>query len=227
MQHFERKTFAEAVDFLLAWNGCCHDPPIRRTRPPPSQKRPAFVLPPSNSDNKCVSAYLRGRGISSGIIDSFIDMGLLYDDSEHHNCVFVGYNSAGKAAFAAKRGTCGTFKGDVAGSDKRIAFRLPCSPELVDVHVFESPIDLMSWFTLHERSVANAIALCGLHDGPLETYLNENPHIRRIALCLDADGPGREAADRLTEKYHALGYETAIRFPTYGKDWNEHLRPKG
>ena len=134
-----------------------------------------------------------------------------------------GRDRTGKPVFAAKRGTGrAPFKCDVAGSDKRIAFRLPCGPALDAVHVFESPIDLMSWITLHGR--VNASALCGLHEAPLETYLHDNPHIRRIVFCLDADGPGCEAAGRLGAKYRALGYETEDRAPPAGKDWNEYLQ---
>ena len=71
--------------------------------------------------------------------------------------------------------------GVVAGSDKRIAFRAPYDPALDWAAVFEAPIDLMSWFTLYGK--CNAIALCGLYDGPLETYLDDHPHVRRIVLC--------------------------------------------
>ncbi|MDE7172497.1 MAG: toprim domain-containing protein [Oscillospiraceae bacterium] len=229
VQHFEGKTFQEAVDFLLAWNGRSRDPPdfppIQKTRPPPPRERPPFMLPPPNDDNECVRAYLRGRGIGPGVIDGFIRAGLLYEDGEHHNCVFVGYR-AGKAVFAAKRGTWGTFRGDAAGSDKRIAFRLPCDPGQDDVHVFEAPIDLMSFCTLYPNITSNAVALCGLYDGPLETYLGENPHIRRIVLCLDADKRGCEAAGRLGTKYRALGYNVETCTPPSGKDWNEYLKIK-
>lgn len=232
VQHFEGKTFPEAVDFLLAWNGRSQDPPeprpIRRTRPPPRQERSPFILPPRNGDNERVCAYLRGRGISPGIIDSFIAAELLYEDAEHHNCIFVGRDSVGTPMFAAKRGTWDSvpFRGDVAGSNKRIAFRLLCDPVLDDVYVFESPIDLMSWFTLHEQPLSNAIALCGLYEGPLETYLADYPHIGRIVLCLDADWPGRKAAQKLSNKYRALGYGMETRAPPSGKDWNDYLQNK-
>ncbi len=96
---------------------------------------------------------------------------------------------------------------------------------------FEMPAELedyeMSWLTLYVQPMSNAVALCGLYDGPLETYLNENPHIRRIVLCLDADRPGREAAVKLGAKYRALGHEVEIRFPPFGKDWNEYLQMLG
>lgn len=51
----------------------------------------------------------------------------------------------GTPRFASCRGTYDRngpgFKGDVAGSDKRIAFRLPSKPDLDWVLVFEAPID--------------------------------------------------------------------------------------
>ena len=230
MQRFHGLSFYEAVRYLLAFNGYSVDspisPPIQRTRPPPRQERPPFVLPPPNGDNRRVIDYLHGRGIDPCVIDSFIDAGLLYEDREHHNCIFVGRDGTGKPVFAAKRGTWGTFRGDTAGSNKRVAFRLPCDPARDDVRVFEAPIDLMSFFTLYHDVTGNAVALCGLWDGPLETYLNENPHIRRIVLCLDADGPGNEAAGRLGTKYRSLGYETETRAPPFGKDWNAFLQAK-
>ena len=230
LQHFLDMPFPEAVRYLLAFNGYSMDspisPPMQRTRPPPPRERPPFMLPPPNGDTACIRAYLRGRGIDPGVIDGFISAGLLYEDAEHHNCVFVGHDGIGKAVFAAKRGTWGAFRGDVAGSNKRIAFRLPCDPTMDGVHVFEAPIDQMSWLTLYERPIFNAIALCGLYDGPLEAYLDENPHIRRIVLCLDEDEWGRKAAGRLDEKYRALGYKMETRAPPCGKDWNEYLKIK-
>ncbi len=231
VQHFLGMPFPEAVHYLLEYNGYsgAYSTPLPRprTRPPPQRERPAFVLPPQNSDNERICAYLRGRGIGSNIIDSFIQAGLLYEGAQYHDCVFVGRDRTGKAVFAAKRGTQDSFRGDVAGSNKEIAFRLPCDPALDAVYVFESPIDLMSWFTLYDLPVSNAVALCGLYHGPLETYLNENPHIRRIVFCLDADKWGRETAGRLGAKYQALGYATKARFPPSGKDWNECLQMLG
>lgn len=232
VRRFHGMSFPEAVRYLLAFNGYSLDSPApiprQRSRPPPQRGRPAFVLPPPNGDNERVRAYLLRRGIAPGVIDDFINTGLLYEDAKYHNCVFVGRDGAGKPVFAAKRGTCdlngSSFKGDVPGSDKNVAFRLPCNPALDRVTAFEAPIDLMSWFTLHGQ--CGAVALCGLYDGPLETYLKDAPHIRRIILCLDADGPGREAAGKLREKYRGLGYGVEKQFPPSGKDWNEFLQQR-
>ena len=41
-------------------------------------------------------AYLRKRGIAPQVIRQFLNSGLVYEDAEHHNCGFVGKNSAGQ-----------------------------------------------------------------------------------------------------------------------------------
>jgi hypothetical protein len=45
-------------------------------------------------------------------------------------------------------------------------------------------------------SVSAAVALCGLYQAPLDAYPRENPHLKRIVLCLDADGPKQEATGK-------------------------------
>ena len=226
VERFCGKSFPEAVNFLLNYHGGARYP---RAPPavPPKEKKP-FSLPPPNADNRRVTAYLRKRGIADQVIQNFIKAGLLYEDAKYHNCVFVGKNGSEKPVFAAKRGTYdrdgASFRGDQSGSNKEIAFRLPCDPKSLRVFVFEAPIDLMSYCTLHRRVKSGAVALCGLYDGPLDTYLRENPHIRQTDLCLDADGPGKEAAEQMKEKYSAKGYSVTVHTPPRGKDWNEYLQ---
>ena len=234
LQRFEGKSFPEAVEFLLAWNKRARDPP---DRPPPSQRkeRPApapeaapFVLPPASENQRRVTAYLKKRGIAPAIIRGFVEAGLLYEEKAHHNCVFVGRNQENTPVFAAQRGTYdlngASFRAGVPGSDKNIGFRLPYDSAIDRVHVFEAPIDLMSFCTLHRDMTRNAVALCGLYEGPLDTYLRENPGIKYIFLCLDADSPGREAADQLKEKYSQQGYVVSYKPPPRDKDWNAYLQ---
>lgn len=57
--------------------------------------------------------------------------------------------------------------------------------------------------------------------------MDENPHIRHIALCMDGNLRGGKAAERLGVKYMALSYETEICFPPSVKDWNEQQQMKG
>ena len=234
LEHFQGMTFTDAVRHLLAFNGYARDMPVLRPRPTPPAL-PAetgapvpFVLPPAHTDQKRVYAYLRKRGICHQVVAGFIDAELLYEDADHHNCVFVGKDSEDTPIFAFKRGTYDQggsgFKGDVEGSDKSVAFALPCDPAKTHVSVFESPIDLMSYMTLHRELTGNAVALCCLHDGALETYLSAHPHIKEIRLCLDSDKWGLEAASRIKEKYVARGYSVASLLPPRGKDWNEYLQ---
>lgn len=206
LQEFCGKDFREAVNYLLEFNGGrARDSPTPRPRQAQKSEKPAFTLPIPNQDQRRVFAYLQKRGIAPQVIRGFIDSGLLYEDGLHHNCVFVGRDSSGKPVFASKRGTYDLdgsgFKGDAAGSDKNVAFRLPCDPALDWVAIFEAPIDLMSFCTLHRQVRSNAVALCGLYQGPLDTYLRENPHLKQIVLCLDADGPGQEATEKFREEY--------------------------
>lgn len=165
------------------------------------------------------------------MIRGFIQAGLLYEDAKYHNCVFVGRNAGGTPVFASKRSTYdrdgSSFKRDVPGSNKHIAFRLPCRPDLDWVLVFEAPIDLMSYCTLHRQVTSNAVALCGVFGKALENYLKDYPHIKQIGLCLDADDPGRIAAERLRAQYEAAGYTVKLQTPPRGKDWNEYLQQRG
>ena len=158
VQQFCDKTFPEAVEYLLTFNGRARDSPAKAV---PSVKRDEvqkpFTLPPRNTDDRRVFAYLRKRGIAAQVIRQFMNRGLLYEDAEHHNCVFVGKNSAGQAKYAGLRGTYDRdgkgFRGDVTGSDKNTGFPIPSDPSLDLVHVFEAPIDLMSYLSLHREPI--------------------------------------------------------------------------
>jgi len=222
-------SFTQAVEALVGQN---FSPVPRAPQAQPKKQEPRVLSLPKSS--RCAThmvSYLHGRGIDYDVIDYCIQTGRLYESQPYHNCVFVGRDSAGKPVFASKRGTYDLngsgFKGDVPGSNKDVAFRLPCDPALDWVAVFEAPIDLMSFCTLHRAVTSNAVALCGLYQGPLDTYLRENPHLKRIVLCLDADGPGREATEKFQAEYAEKGYTVSARAPAQGKDWNEYLLQRG
>ena len=233
VQDHQNLSFPEAVEYLLEYNGQAREKPIQQqpSSAHKEQKAPVeFALPEANDDCKRIFSYLRKRGIAYQVIKNFVDAGLLYEDKKHHNCVFVGKDAADKPVFAYKRGTYEkdgfSFKGDVEGSNKDYAFRLPCNPVLGMVRGYESPIDLMSDMTIRRFITSNSIALCCLHEGALDTYLKENPHIKTIDFCLDNDKWGREAAERMKEKYSGQGYEVHDYVPPKGKDWNEYLQLK-
>ena len=233
VREYKNMSFSDAVEYLLNFNGQVKEQPAKvevKAKSYDKKEPSGFVLPEPNEDCKKVFSYLRKRGIAYQVIKSFVDAELLYEDKEHHNCVFVGRDTDGQAVFGYKRGTYDKdgigFKGDVEGSNKDVAFRLPCNPELNMVRVYEAPIDLMSDMTMRRFITGNCVALCCLGDNALETYLKENPHIRQIDLCLDNDKWGREAAERFKEKYTERGYDVRDFTPPKGKDWNEYLQIK-
>ena len=126
LQQFCDKTFPEAVEYLLTFQGKARDAPVK-TKPVTKQDEPPkeFALPPRNADDRRVFAYLRKRGIAAQVIRQFMNSGSLYEDAVHHNCVFVGRDHTGQARYAGLRGTYDRdgkgFRGDVSGSDKTSA----------------------------------------------------------------------------------------------------------
>ena len=107
---FAVRPFPKRRGTCLSYHGRARDSPTLSVRPNPASveqpKEPVpFALPPPHQDSRRVFAYLRKRGIASQVIRGFLDFGLLYEDGEHHNCVFVGRDETGKAVFAGKRGT--------------------------------------------------------------------------------------------------------------------------
>ena len=102
-----------ALDYLTAVEGLWLPEAVQRILgespciPPPSKPavlypKTEFMLPPKHTDNRRVFAYLRSRGIDAEIINHCIKHGQLYEDAEHHNCVFVGYEH-GKPAYGCLR----------------------------------------------------------------------------------------------------------------------------
>lgn len=63
-------------------------------------------------------AYLRQRNIPEELIQEFYKEGLIYEDAQHHNIVFVGKDKTGIPRYAHCKGTEGSFRMDVQGSDK-------------------------------------------------------------------------------------------------------------
>ena len=202
-----------------------------------------FQLPKRHADNRRVFAYLSARGIAPEIINHCIKHGLLYEEAGRHNCVFVGYK-AGQPCYGALRGTFphNTFMGEVPGSDKRFSFSFPkvCG-DRDTLCVFECAIDALSYLTLiRDKGLdwrkANCLSLGGIYHPKengqmrfplaLEQYLKDNPHIRRIVLCLDNDEVGRVASAAIRKRLEPAFYTVMDRPPSCGKDYNELLQKR-
>lgn len=190
--------------------------------------RMPFILPEKAPNCRRLYGYLmKQRGLSKEIIHYWLEKGLMYESLPYHNIVFLGRDVNGTIRFASQRGTQDAygkpFKGDVPGNDKQYGVNM-INPECKEIYIYEAAIDAMSDMDIRKDYQTSVLALGMVSDGPLKKILEEYPHIRKVSFCLDNDQPGREAAKKLAEKYERAGYETEIRFPAVGKDFNECLQ---
>ena len=196
-----------------------------------------LLLPERSETNLEVIRYLTSRGIDRDIIRDCIDEGLLYESLPYHNCIFVGYDETGKAAYACYRATNGErIMGDAAGSDKKYSFRVNRAGSTL--HVFESAIDLLSYATIMKMRIGEwrtepMLSLGGVYapspnrpgikiPAALDNALQSHPEIRTLALHLDSDYAGRSAAGSIAEQLHDK-YVIRDEPPPFGKDCNDYL----
>lgn len=157
---------------------------------------------------------------------------LIYQDKQG-NIVFVCYDCFGRVKSAHKRGTNSAqrYRGFVTGGEFNCGFSYANDNATV-LYVFEAPIDLMSFLTLHRHQPwhrASYLSLGGLSEDPLRRFLKEHKSIQRIAFCFDNDinkpeNRGQEAAKRFMRQFSGK-YITSILCPCK-KDWNDVLRDK-
>ena len=233
----KRMDFVDAVLHL-----CCNTPTKQSQSPPAKEvdnKKHKFILPEAYINNDRVIEYLRVRKISDFIIDYCIDNKLLYESADYHNAVFVGYDSEGVARYAALRGTwkhmANSFKGEVAGSDKRFSFSVPAREKSDKLIVTESAIDALSVATIrnkigdvHNLSVGGAYS-SNTHinkiDLPkaLKQYLKDHNEIKVVELALDNDEIGIGASLSIMSELKGLGYSVSSTYPDSAKDWNDFI----
>ncbi|MCI8698212.1 MAG: topoisomerase [Oscillospiraceae bacterium] len=235
LQEFENMGFREAVNYLLDFNGRTV-PAISRPRPPPEKEQcPEFTLPPANSDNRRVFAYLRKRGIAPQVIRAFLNAGLLYVVGAKSAPWETPFGHLPLRSLAPPLPTkpegrlCGgPARAQRSGSrGERRSGEMSESCRLRRGEGYGARDDAMSFCTLNRTVRSNAIALCGLCEGGLNRYLKDHPHLNHVVLCLVNDGPGQEATERLRAEYEGRGLKVSARVPPRGKDWNEYLQNRG
>lgn len=244
------------IDFMLKFGGCNSLPEaihkicemnfsynIKCEEPKREQQKKEMQLPEKVPGKfSRLYAYLsKTRGISVKIIDMFVRLGIIYESKDYHNIVFCGCDKDGNVKFATQRGTASSFKVDVEGNDKSYGINVP-NDNNDTVKVFEAGIDMMSYINITGDVETNKLALGGVYDGPLETFLKEHPNIKKIFFCLDNDNAAKKAlfggeterivngkkvieiTEGLFDKYAERGYEVHDECAKeYGKDYNENL----
>ena len=215
VMEFYGKSFPEAVQMLTGETGEVQP----EADPAPS---PAFRLPLRNVTNANILNYLtQERKLSPSLVNFFIAAGDIYEDSSHHNVVFVGRDADGHPRYASSRGINEKFRQDAAGAEKAFGFAHRGTDK--QLLVFEAPIDLLSFIELFPKNWQqhNYLSLGGVSGKALRQFLSERPDVERVFLCLDADKAGEDACKRLT----ALLPDTVsvTRIQPCMKDWNDVL----
>ena len=91
VMEFFSKSFTEAVELLTGEKGAAL-PPDRPSPAPISD----FRLPPRSPDNRIARNYLTtARRIDEDVSGFFFSTGDIYEETAHHNAVFVGRNESG------------------------------------------------------------------------------------------------------------------------------------
>ena len=215
VMEFYGKSFPEAVQMLTGEPGEAQP----EADPVPS---PAFRLPLRNVTNANILNYLtQERKLSPSLVNFFIAAGDIYEDSSHHNVVFVGRDADGHPRYASSRGIREKFRQDAAGAEKAFGFAHRGTDK--QLLVFEAPIDLLSFIELFPKNWQqhNYLSLGGVSGKALRQFLSERPDVERVFLCLDADKAGEDACKRLA----ALLPDTVsvTRIQPCMKDWNDVL----
>ena len=210
---FFSKTFPEAVFLLIR-----EAPADNSTTAAPSEK---FRLPPRSRYIESAMVYLRQQKIPEELIQEFYREGLIYEDVQRHNVVFVGKDESGIPRYAHCKGTEDTFRMDVLGSDKAHNFAYRSDGK--SLFVFEAPIDLISFIALYPKNwkSRNYLSLGGIGAKSLEGFLSERSDMETIYICTDADKAGNDAVGRLLESIPE--HMTVVRLMPCAKDWNEVL----
>ena len=230
--------FMDTMKILTKEGTDLHDTDAKISRKPDCDVKRKLLLPDKSETNFEVIRYLTSRGIDSDVIKACIDEGLLYESLPYHNCIFVGFDETGNAAYAFYRATTGErLMGEAAGSDKRYSFRIDRAGSTL--HVFESAIDLLSYATILKMRTGEwraepMLSLGGVYAPSLnkkqlklpialENMTQNQTQINTIALHLDNDFAGRSATRSISEQ---LGNKYIVRDepPAYGKDCNDYLQ---
>lgn len=188
-----------------------------------------FQLPLAHWNNERVIAYLtENRKIDKDIVMYCIKKKKIYESSQTHNVVFVGYDQYGQPRYACQRGTTEKrFAGDVKNSNKEFGFFLGDESSKT-LHLFEAPIDLLSYMTLEKiqkRRCKDAYqSLSGVSLKAFSSYISRHPHIRTIYLRTDNDDKGRKTLNRIQTYIVEADLDVAIvpAFPNE-KDYNDEL----
>ena len=226
VKEFYNLTFTDAITFLIGSN-IIIDPKYEDAENIfLTDKNKIFHLPkPYENVNRAYAYLSKSRMIDREILQHFISKKQIFEDNRYHNIIFVGIDEFGIPKFAQRKGTLSntpSFRKNVKVSDSKYSFSHVGKNNIL--YVFESPIDMLSYISLHKVSWKqnSYLSLCGVSDIPLLHLLSWNTKIDTVILCLDNDQAGLAASKRTKEKIEQKGYMVEMDI-SKEKDWNDQL----
>lgn len=175
------------------------------------------------------------RMINEDLVNQLIEQDYIKEDKMKNVC-FQWKNQEGEVVGSDKCGTGKTkFKVIDKGSDYKNAFNFSTTEKPKDIHVFESPIDAMSYKSLNKNKDGVFVSMNGLKQEAVKYQIayyimkyDKNPET--IHLCVDNDSAGNEFVKQLKNQHLTLnstGKELNFKADQpnieNGKDWNDVL----
>lgn len=186
------------------------------------------------NDTQNIRDYLVGtRKIDSRVVDWCIKKDLLVQDKKD-NAVFKWKDLDGNIVGGDRQGTRemdnkrGTFKQIMPNSKEDGGFTIDVGKQPDKIAVFESPIDMLSYWSIEKENVQNTrlLSMSGLKLQALVSSmrdLKDNGHnINKIISCVDNDKAGNEFHEKLRKVFNPT--VLVDHRPTQTKDWNDELK---
>lgn len=225
LEEFYGMKYADAMELLLSYandTGITADYEYKEEVP-----KKEFALPERSETMKRMYGYLlKTRHIDKDVLNEFVKNGLIYEDQQYHNVVFVGEDQEGVARHAHKKSTYASqdgvsYRGNVESSDPRFSFHYKGKSSIL--LVFEAPIDMLSYISIYKDNWQqhSYLALCGLGMQPIEEMLENNPNINLVIVGTDHDVAGIEGAERIEDYIETLSNVEMARAEPLYKDFNE------
>lgn len=192
-----------------------------------------FILPERDHQIKQSYSYLiHTRKISKNIVDLCIKNGIIrqFRKDKFTYVGFIGKDKNNKPKYLMLRSTLtgSSYKQEYENSNKEYGFKIFDKDNLqnnkVNIHIFESPIDLLSYMTIYPgKDIKDNVYLSmgGISDKALKRFIEDyKPNINEIKICFDNDEAGQTNANKIKDIYSE--YNVLIQKPVY-KDYNEDL----
>jgi hypothetical protein len=149
---------------------------------------------------------------------------MIYESTQYHNAVFVGYDLNDVARHAHNRGTGSksSYKGNASGSMPEYSFHWHGTSD--KLYLFEAPVDMLSFISMNQNGWHrhNYASACSVSDIVLWQMMKDNSNIKKVCLCLDNDDAGQAASKRIADKLFIKEIPFEVLVPVH-KDWNEDL----